>query len=83
MSFYDPLTGLKNRRGYEDIINNLSEEDNVSVVFCDANGLKTTNDNFGHLSEDELINKIANIIRNAFIDINAKMLHYYGYRLRW
>ncbi len=48
-------TGIKNRRGYEDIISNLSEEDNISVVFCDANGLKTVNDNLGHASGDEFV----------------------------
>ena len=66
LSFYDPLTGLKNRRGYEEIINNLSEEEKVSVIFCDANGLKAVNDNLGHASGDEYIKKIANILCNAF-----------------
>lgn len=66
LSYYDTLTGLKNRRGYDDIIASLTSEDKVSVVFCDANGLKFVNDNQGHLSGDKYIKKIAEIISAAF-----------------
>ncbi len=66
LSYYDTLTGLKNRRGYDDIIDNLTKEDKVSVVFCDANGLKSVNDSEGHLSGDRYIKKIAEIISAAF-----------------
>ncbi len=68
LSFYDTLTGLKNRRGYENIVNELSEEEKVSVVFSDANGLKAVNDSLGHASGDDYIKKIAGMVSNAFPD---------------
>lgn len=54
----DELTGLYNRRAYEDDIN--SEEyqkagDKLVLVSLDVNGLKVINDSKGHAAGDELI----------------------------
>ncbi|MCQ2524072.1 MAG: GGDEF domain-containing protein [Lachnospiraceae bacterium] len=54
----DELTGLKNRRAYEDDIvahNDLIVEDNYVYVSIDINGLKVVNDTLGHVAGDELI----------------------------
>ena len=67
-SISDSLTGLKNRRGYQNIIDSLKDEERVGVVFCDANGLKSINDNEGHQAGDEFIKKIAGILKDAFSD---------------
>ncbi len=67
-SISDSLTGLKNRRGYQHIIDSLKAEDRVAVVFCDANGLKSVNDNTGHQAGDEFIIKIAGILKDTFSD---------------
>lgn len=67
-SISDSLTGLKNRRGYQQIIDSLKDDDRISVVFCDANGLKAVNDNEGHQAGDEFIKRIANLLRNSFSD---------------
>ncbi|MBE5848499.1 MAG: GGDEF domain-containing protein [Lachnospiraceae bacterium] len=68
LSNCDSLTGLKNRRGYQDVIDSLGDEETVGVVFCDANGLKRVNDNYGHEAGDAMIKRIAGILRNAFPD---------------
>ena len=68
MSVCDALTGVKNRRGYDDLINAMTEGENVSVIFCDANGLKTVNDNSGHAAGDAFIQKIAKMLCDAFPD---------------
>ncbi len=54
----DELTGLYNRRAYEEDIyahNDTPEEDDFNYISLDVNGLKVINDNQGHMAGDELI----------------------------
>ncbi|GEM_PF-947214 len=54
----DEMTGLLNRRAYEESIyqhNDKPEEDNFIYVSIDVNGLKVVNDTKGHMAGDELI----------------------------
>ncbi len=53
----DELTGLLNRRAYEEDLNNkgIIETDNFVYMSLDVNGLKIVNDTFGHLAGDELL----------------------------
>ena len=62
ISITDHLTGLRNRRGYQEIINGLSKEDNLGIAFIDINSLKAVNDDQGHEAGDALIVKVSNII---------------------
>ncbi len=64
LSYHDTLTGLYNRRCFEEKRTKIDIEDNLplSVIFADINGLKMTNDIFGHVAGDDLIKKAANII---------------------
>lgn len=71
LSINDALTGLKNRRGYMEIVNNLPKEETVGVVFCDANSLKAVNDTYGHEAGDRLIKKLAHILKEEFPDGNV------------
>lgn len=66
LSSTDMLTGLKNRRAYEQILSELNGEDLIGAVFCDLNSLKETNDNFGHEAGDRLIQRFALILTEAF-----------------
>jgi len=66
MSSTDLLTNLKNRRAYFSYREKLNPEENVGVVFCDINGLKYTNDHYGHAAGDELIKKFAKILTDSF-----------------
>ena len=56
-AYGDQLTGLQNRRSYEEMIEKLAKElpDGCCVVVADINGLKETNDSLGHHAGDELI----------------------------
>lgn len=67
MSYHDSLTGLFNRRYFEeelprqDIKNNLP----ISIIMGDVNGLKLINDSFGHSVGDEVLIRTAEIIKNG------------------
>ncbi len=67
LSCHDVLTGLHNRSCFENSRDKIDIPDNLplSVVFADINGLKMTNDVFGHTAGDELIKKSAEILRQS------------------
>jgi diguanylate cyclase (GGDEF)-like protein len=63
----DPLTGLHNRAGLmNELENNLYHNpDRFAVVLVDVDGLKQMNDTLGHEAGDELIVNTANILSNS------------------
>ncbi len=68
LSTLDVLTGLKNRRGYDEYAGKLQAGTGVGVVFCDINSLKTVNDRYGHEAGDRLIVRMSEILKKAFPD---------------
>jgi len=71
-SYYDSLTGLQNRRAFENRLEKLEKElpadADAILVMMDVNGLKMTNDTFGHAAGDDLIVAAAKRIEQAFGD---------------
>jgi len=67
LSFYDYLTGLYNRRFYENELSRLDTKRNwpLTIVMGDVNGLKLINDSFGHSIGDQLLIKVAEAIKNS------------------
>lgn len=67
LSYHDYLTGLYNRRYYEEELNRLDTEENLplSLIMGDVNGLKLVNDSFGHETGDELLVKVSKILQDA------------------
>ena len=61
---HDQLTGIYNRRFYEEELKKIDKELNlpIALVMVDVNGLKLINDAFGHQTGDLLLQKIANIL---------------------
>ncbi len=57
LSYHDQLTGLYNRRFFEEEYARLSNERNLplSILLLDINGLKLVNDVFGHQAGDKLL----------------------------
>ncbi|MDF2546486.1 MAG: hypothetical protein K0R93_1384 [Anaerosolibacter sp.] len=67
LSFHDKLTGLYNRAYFEEELNRLNTERHLplSVIIGDVNGLKLTNDVFGHTVGDRLLTRIGDILKNS------------------
>ena len=64
-SFHDSLTGLYNRAYFEEEISRIEHSRKVlptSILFIDVNGLKFTNDAFGHEYGDKLLKAVADIL---------------------
>lgn len=68
MSYYDALTGVKNRNAYNEYSEKtrLNRMRNVGFAFCDLNGLKLTNDTLGHYYGDQMIQRFTTILREYF-----------------
>ncbi|EPY2274048.1 HD domain-containing phosphohydrolase [Clostridium sporogenes] len=67
LSYHDQLTGLYNRRFFEKELKRLDVEKNLplTIVMADVNGLKLVNDSFGHAAGDELLEKVAEVIKKG------------------
>lgn len=75
LSIKDELTGLYNRRGFLQLVNqqlNLSRqmEKTCILIFADVDGLKTINDTYGHKEGDYVICMIAEILKQAFREMD-------------
>lgn len=83
MASIDFLTGLPNRRAYEEKL--LGEEhvhsEQFAVAVFDINGLKKANDTLGHAAGDELIKTMANFLMNLKDESKEKLPFFQGYRV--
>ena len=67
LSFHDGLTGLYNRRFFDEELERLDVPRNLplTLTMLDVNGLKLTNDAFGHQVGDELLTRVAAVLQNV------------------
>lgn len=67
MSFHDSLTGLYNRRFFEEEMSRLDTKRNlpISILIGDVNNLKLTNDIFGHAFGDMVLERVSEIMQHA------------------
>ncbi|MBK5261901.1 MAG: transporter substrate-binding domain-containing protein [Peptostreptococcaceae bacterium] len=65
LGYHDQLTDLYNRRFYEEEISRLDVKRNLplTVAIGDVNGLKLINDSFGHGMGDDLLLKVAEVLK--------------------
>lgn len=69
-AYYDAMTGLKNRRAYMERIEGVAKgmPDDFHIIMVDLNGLKETNDTYGHKAGDEMLMGVARCLSEAFGD---------------
>lgn len=62
----DPLTGLYNRRGFENTVCEkiINCDGGSSIVVGDLDDFKRINDDFGHMAGDEVLKIVSNIIKS-------------------
>jgi len=67
LSFHDEMTGLYNRRYFENELKRLdsSRKYPVTIIIGDLDGLKTVNDRCGHKKGDEYIINTSNILKST------------------
>jgi len=64
LNYHDQLTGLYNRRFFEEEIKRVNDENllPISIAMLDVNGLKLINDVFGHKMGDYALKRISEVI---------------------
>ena len=81
--YYDPLTGLYNRRYLDEnidrIMNSLSRSDGMlSILMVDIDHFKDYNDEYGHLQGDTCLKNIAEAILNSIERADDFVVRYGG-----
>jgi diguanylate cyclase (GGDEF)-like protein/PAS domain S-box-containing protein len=79
LAFHDPLTGLPNRRLFEETLNSCRLDatggEQLAVFVLDLDGFKSVNDNYGHAVGDRLLrafaNKVSAVLRSG--DLMARI----------
>lgn len=67
MAYVDMLTNLANRRRCEETFDDLVQSSEVyGIISFDMNGLKITNDNYGHPEGDRLLIDFSNLLQGVF-----------------
>ena len=67
-SNHDALTGLFNRYYFEEELNQMNRNRRypAGVIVVDVDDLKVINDQHGHLSGDDLLRRVARLLRSSF-----------------
>jgi len=80
LAYYDHLTGLPNRRLFNDslsqcIINVALNKKNLGVLFLDLDAFKRVNDTMGHAKGDELLKLVSNRLKKVLrkVDIVSRV----------
>ncbi|MDR1747729.1 MAG: sensor domain-containing diguanylate cyclase, partial [Spirochaetaceae bacterium] len=81
--FYDPLTGIYNRRFFDEtmqrVIHSLSRSGGVlSLMMIDIDYFKRYNDTYGHIKGDDCLKTVAKMLRDSVIRAEDFIARYGG-----
>ncbi len=68
LASHDPLTGVRNRRGLDDV---LGEHGEVALLVCDLDHFKTVNDRYGHELGDAVLARFGELLRDLARDTDV------------
>jgi diguanylate cyclase (GGDEF)-like protein len=70
LNIHDPLTGIYNRSFFDEMVILLEKrkEYPASIIFADIDDLKAVNDNYGHATGDDLLQRTALLLSQTFRD---------------
>jgi diguanylate cyclase len=75
LSITDPLTGLLNRRKFEEVLVNevarARRYGPLSLLMIDLNLFKQVNDRYGHQAGDEMLKGVAQLLKSSCRDTDA------------
>lgn len=76
----DRLTGVANRAGYEDHLEEMrklwvSKKERVGLILLDIDHFKKVNDTYGHTVGDEVLVHLANILKKFKVKFKSKNAH--------
>jgi diguanylate cyclase (GGDEF)-like protein len=60
--FVDPLTGLQNRRAFDDWLEQSPSDASAALLLVDLDGFKRVNDTYGHAAGDEVLRRVGRIV---------------------
>jgi diguanylate cyclase (GGDEF)-like protein len=66
LSFYDQLTGCKNRHAMNEYVRELRPRDSIGIIYGDVTGLKKVNDTLGHEAGDQLLIQASDCLKRVF-----------------
>jgi diguanylate cyclase (GGDEF)-like protein len=70
-SLRDPLTGALNRRAFENNVGLEQVANGGAVLVLDLDNLKQTNDTYGHVAGDRLLESLANLLDEGLRDSDS------------
>lgn len=80
-SLTDPLSGLSNRKHFEEMMRtavmDVSRGGTLSVIVVDIDYFKRFNDQFGHLTGDQVLRLVAVVMRES-VESNARLARFGG-----
>ncbi len=67
---HDALTGLYNRGAYEMLLRSV-DLDHIALIMVDVDSFKTINDTYGHDVGDQVLKRVADILRHSFRSVDV------------
>lgn len=71
LASHDPMTGVLNRRGMEEFLDNKVHKQYLSISVLDIDNFKSINDTYGHDVGDEVIKYLGDQIEKSIRDTDA------------